>query len=164
MEAGVDFGVEVVDFVVAFVGFAGEVFVPFDEGAGGVVEHAPGDVGHAPEFGFGGGDRVVAEEDGDPGDALGVVGDSFEFDGDGADRHEFAQVAGDGLLEGDDVEHCAFDVVAQLVDLGIGGGDAAGEDEVAAQQGLHGVDDGAVGAGVEQAQAVDDFPGVRRCR
>ena len=154
-QAAVEIGVEVVYLIILVAGGAGELLVAVQERAGGVAEHFAGEVGHAPEVGLGGGDRVVFEEDGDAGDAFGVVGDAFEIGGDRVERDQLAQVAGDRLLERDQVEHGLLDLVAQLVDGGVAVADAAGEHEVAAQQRLHRVDDAAVGAGVQQAQSID---------
>ena len=148
-EVAVQLGVEVVDQVVLIAGRAGERFVAVDEGASGVAQHLADEVGHAPEVGLGGGDGVVFEEDRDPGDAFGVVGDALEVGGDRVERDQLPEVAGDGLLEGDQVEDGLFELVAKLVDGRIALADAAGEHEVAAQQRLHRVDDAAVGAGVK---------------
>ena len=148
-------GVEGVDLVVLVAGAAGEDFVAVEEGARRVAEHFADEVGHAPEVGLGGGDRVVFEEDGDAGDAFGVVGDALEVGGDGVERDQLAQVAGDRLLERDQVEHRLLNLVAQLVDRGVAVADAAREHEIAAQQRLHRVDDAAVGAGMQQTQAID---------
>jgi len=84
-EEGLDFGVELVDEVIAFGDGAGEWFVVVFEGDPGVVEHGADDFGHVDQFaeglaeGEGGSaDGAVVDESGAEGfGAVGGFGDEF---------------------------------------------------------------------------------------
>lgn len=82
--------------------------------------------------------RRTADAEGEVGDANGMVGHAFEFDGHVHRCNDAAQVAGGRLFSGDRAHARLLDLVAQGVDRLIPGDDFARECDVVLLQRVHG--------------------------
>ena len=101
---------------------------------------------------------IVAEEEDDAADPFGVVGDPLQVGHDGHDGDEFAQVGGDGGLPRHQI-NAALSMAYRSWLISLSPSTTArARGEIAGAQGLHGVGDGFVGAGVQEAHGIQQIP------
>lgn len=105
------------------------------ECAEGVVASGDDAVGHVEEGGGPGGVFVGVEVEDGFAEAHGVVGDAFDVGVGLDDEHQASQVAGDGLVEGDESDGFLFDVDFLLVDFGVACAEGLGGGAVALFEG-----------------------------
>ena len=115
------------------------------------------DLRHARDIDVGHERRLVGEHERDLRDALGVVGHALEIDDDVQHRDDRAQIAGQRLLRGDQLEALVLDVVALLVDAQVVGDDLAGKIEVAFGERPDGALDSVVDHRAEQQHLLLDL-------
>ena len=129
-------------FVVVAADGKGAGGVSVLEGEQGIAEHGARAGTQRPEILFDdGGNRLVRERD-LLGDDDGFISDAFQIQHHAHDAHEKAEIAGNGLRAGEDVERGFVDLVFEVVDIRIPVEHGGGAGKIVIQYGDGGIVEG----------------------
>ena len=151
-----DLLVEGVDFRVLPSDAVGELAVLPHEGVEAAPDHLAGDLRHPRQVDVGLELGLLVEGQDPLGDVDGHVADPLEVAVDLDGRRDEAQIAGDGLTQGQKADALLLDLRVEPVDLGVSVDDRPGQVRLAVQQGCQDVFDRMLREGPQVEQVLLD--------